>query len=311
MTVRDISVVIAAYNAAAVIAETVRSVLEQDAPDFELIVVDDGSDDGTASAVEAMPTGAVNTTVIRNQHNQGLTRSLIQGCARASGKYIARIDAGDCYLPGRLAKQYELMERNPGVGLVSCGTRFASAAGEPLYAVTQQPDELAQGLCAVDMDGIRGPTHHGSTMFRRDLYEAVGGYRAAFRVAQDLDLWMRLYEVSKVLAMPEVLYEARLYPDSISIERRSLQVDTARVILEGARCRRNGRAEPDYQSLLAGDRILHGSSTRTNQSRYDYFVGGCLSRHDRESARRYFARAWRGSPLNLKYGARYLFSLVA
>ncbi len=311
MTGHNISVVIAAYNAAATISDTLRSVQEQDAPNFELIVVDDGSNDGTASAIEAVPAGAVKTTVLRNQQNQGLTRSLIQGCSRASGKYIARIDAGDRYLPGRLAKQLEVMERNPQVGLLSCGTRFASAEGEHLYCVTQQPNELAQGLSSFDLGGIRGPTHHGSTMFRRDIYETVGGYRAVFRVAQDLDLWMRFYEASEVLAMPEVLYEARLYPNSISIGRRSLQVETARVILEGARCRRTGRAEPDYQSLLASDRVLRGSSTRRNQSRYDYFVGGCLLQRDRQSASRHFARAWRGSPLNLKYGARYLLSLVA
>lgn len=307
----QISVVLAAYNAGDIIANTLETVLQQDGPRVELIVVNDGSTDHTASAIENAITGNFEVTVLKNQPNQGLTRALIEGCAHASGTYIARIDAGDRFLPERLANQYELMEQNSQLGLVSCGTRFASANGEYLYSISQQPAELAQGLACCDLDHVRGPTHHGSTMFRRDLYEAVGGYRDVFRVSQDLDLWMRLYENSEVLAMPEILYEARIYPDSISVDRRALQLETARVILEGARCRRAGRVEPDYRALLSIDKVVRGGSRKTNLSRYDYFVGGCLAQQDRESASRHFARAWRRSPLNLKYGARYLRSLIA
>ncbi len=311
MSLPEISVVLAAYNGAEIITPTLQSVLEQDGPSFELIVIDDGSGDHTATAIKAAITGAGVVTLLRNESNQGLTKSLIQGCAHASGKYIARIDAGDRYLPGRLARQYELIERNPSVGLVSCGTRFASANGEFLYGVSQQPGELAQGLACCELDRVRGPTHHGSTMFRRDLYETVGGYRDVFRVAQDLDLWMRFYEKSEVLAMPEILYEARIYPNSISVSRRALQLATAQVILEGARRRRAGLVEPDYRALLSAEKIVRGGSGKRNQSRYDYFVGSCLAQRDRESASRYFAHAWRRSPLNLKYGARYLRSLIA
>jgi glycosyltransferase involved in cell wall biosynthesis len=307
----DVSVVLATYNDEENIKPTMQSVLSQNGTEFELIVVNDGSTDNTRGAIWEMVSGEASVTVLDNSENQGLTKSLIKGCAQAQGKYIARIDAGDRYLPSRLFKQHGLLESDSAIGLVSCGTRYASAEGEFLYEISQQPPDLAAGLSQTSIENIKGPSHHGSTMFRRDLYEAVGGYRDVFRVAQDLDLWMRMYEQADMLAMPEVLYEARIYPDSISVGRRDMQVQTAELILEGARCRRGGKSEPDYESRFPKQREKTRVSKRKGLSKYDYFVGGCLAQRDRRAAAHYFRRAWHRSPMNLKYGARYLRSLIS
>ena len=106
---------------------------------------------------------------------------------------------------GRLALQLDVFKECSNVVMTSCGTRFVGPENEVLYEVCQVGDELHQGLQHVDIDRICGPSSHTSVMFRRETYEKVGGYRAPFDVAQDLDLWMRLAEVGMCWAIPEIL----------------------------------------------------------------------------------------------------------
>jgi len=304
-----VSVVMGVYNGERELPATLDSIFSQQDVEFECIVVDDGSTDATWSILQQRAANEPRLKIIQLPHG-GLTKALIRGCSAAQGKYIARIDAGDRFLPGRLAQQFQLLEKYPDVGLVSCGTRFMSAEGEWLYSVSQHPDELSRGLENCDVKLVRGPSHHGSTMFRRDLYSRVGGYREVFRVAQDLDLWMRLFEKSKVLAMPEILYESRIFPDSISVGKRSSQLETAKLILKGARCRRSGKPEPDYFVEIPQKNEKGLVAEELSVARYDYFVGGCLAKRNNQAATRYFRRAWRQSPMNLKYGLKYLSSLI-
>lgn len=304
-----VSVVMGVYNGERELSATLDSIFSQQGVEFECIVVDDGSSDTTRSILEQRSTHEPRLKIHRLPRS-GLTKALITGCAVAQGNYIARIDAGDRLLPLRLVKQFESLESNPDVGLVSCGTRFMSAEGEWLYSISQQANELSLGLDSCDMKTVCGPSHHGSTMFRRSLYEALGGYREVFTVAQDLDLWKRLHEVSSVLAMPEILYESRMFPDSISVRRRALQLAVAALILEGARCRRAGLPEPDYRALMPEREEQSPGASRYEMARYDYFVGGCLSKIDTRAAARHFGRAWRQSPINIKYGLQYLRSLI-
>lgn len=306
-----VSVVLAAFNCEDTIEKTLESIRTQEGPSFELIVVDDGSTDATASVIEGALRGFPQTTVITNRQNEGLTKSLVRGCDRACGKYIARADAGDRFLPGRLLKQYELLERNASLGLISCGTRFVSAEAEPLYEIIQHPDDLALGLSRVGIESVRGPSHHGSTMFRRDIYTSVGGYRSVFRVAQDLDLWLRMSEVCEVRAMPEILYESAILPGSISVGRRQQQIATARAILEGAKRRRRGESEPSYGRLLDRSVAKHPLSARQSNARYEYFVAGCLANRDRDSAVRHFRKAWRYCPWNPRYALKYWLTRVS
>ncbi len=127
--------------------------------------------------------------------------------------------------------------------MVSCATRFVGPSDEELYTVAQLRDELEDGLR--QLKRVRGPSHHGSTMFRRSIYAQVGGYRAVFPVAQDLDLWMRLSEFGHCVAMREVLYQAKLAPNSISALRRDEQIRTAQAIVACAEARRAGKSEAE------------------------------------------------------------------
>ncbi len=161
-----VSVVMSVYNGGSSLAATLDSILAQEGVAFEFIVVDDGSTDGSGALLDDYARRDERLRVI-HQDNRGLTRALIRGCAAARGPFIARQDAGDISLPGRLARQSAFLESNPEVVLTACGTRFVGPAGELLYEQVQHGDELQRGLEQLDSKRIRGPSHHGSVMFRR------------------------------------------------------------------------------------------------------------------------------------------------
>lgn len=299
----EVSVVMSVYNGAATLAATMDSVLAQEGVAFEFIVVNDGSTDGSSAILDDYARRESRVRVI-HQDNTGLTRALIRGCVEARGKYIARQDAGgDVSLQGRLARQLAFLESNPAVVLTSCGTRFVGPEGEFLYEVIQHDDEFQQGLEQLRIDRIRGPSHHGSTIFRQTAYQAVGGYRPEFRVAQDLDLWMRLAEVGRCIAMPEVLYEATWQLGSVSHLRRQQQVLVTKAILE-CRARRRGESERPILDSLTASLAKAGGKWKIprglSDARFHYFLGSILARREPDRARRYLRQAVESWPWHVK-----------
>lgn len=295
------------YNGAESLSETLESILGQEGVDLEFIVVNDGSTDNTLQILDKYAVKDKRLKVL-NQENQGLTRSLIRGCAEAKGEYIARQDAEDISLLSRLVREIVILEENPDVVMVSCGTRFVGPMGEILYDVVQSEEVASEGLHLLTIENIRGPSHHGSTMFRKKDYQAVGGYRAQFQVAQDLDLWTRLVEQGRHCAIQDVLYQACIARYAISIRKRNQQINTTKLILECTLRRRSGQSEEtileqasEIQSHLAG-----ADYSRIRDSGFYYFLGCCLRNSDPEKAKNYFTLALKSNPLHLKALFRYL-----
>ena len=301
-----ISVVMGVYNGAARLRETVRSVLSQEGVDLEFIIVDDGSTDSTPALLEEFAGADARVRSFR-QSNLGLTRALIRGCAEARGKFIARQDCGDLSLPGRLLTQIRVIDSHPDAALLSCGTRFVGPEEEPLYEVTIGEEDATAGLTTLELKRLRGPAHHGCTMFRRDLYERVGGYREEFYFSQDLDLWMRLVEHGRHIAISDVLYRAGFSPGGISGLHRRRQIECAKILLKCARLRRTGVSE---SGALAQARTIipdKMAATPTDLSPALYFIGTCLRKRGDARAQRYFKDALRANPLHVKAAVRLLF----
>ena len=202
-----VSVVMGVFNGEKCLPDTAGSVLAQEGVEIEFIIVDDGSSDSTPGVLRELAQFDERVRIFR-QDNQGLTRALIRGCAEARGEFIARQDCGDLSLPGRLRAQVQAAARRPDAALISCGARFVGPEGEPLYEVSLSDDEANAGLMSLDLKRLRGPAHHGGTLFRRNLYERVGGYRDEFYFAQDLDLWCRLAELGPHLPVSGFHYQA-------------------------------------------------------------------------------------------------------
>jgi glycosyltransferase involved in cell wall biosynthesis len=291
----EVSIVMSVYNGASNLAVTMNSILSQEGVELEFIVVNDGSTDETGEILDDYARRDDRVRVI-HQGNTGLTRALIRGCAAATGEFVARQDAGDISLAGRLPLQLDVLRNNSNVVMTSCGTRFVGPGNEVLYEVRQAGDELHRGLRHVYVDLVRGPSSHPSVMFRRETFEKVGGYRAEFNVAQDLDLWMRLAEVGVCWATPEVLCEVHLSKNSISTIGRDEQLRSAKIIVKCAAARRSGCDDSGLVAKWAQQRKWHRFfwwwfPRRLQEAKFYYFIGSVLRHRQPKQARLYFWRA--------------------
>ncbi|MFM9101983.1 MAG: glycosyltransferase family 2 protein, partial [Cyanobium sp.] len=221
-------------NGAACLEPTLASLREGQDLDLEIVVINDGSTDATAALLDSWAEREPRLRVLHRE-GRGLTRALIEGCALARGDFIARQDAGDRSLPGRLQRQLDALRQDPAACLCSTHVRLVVEEG-----VTAAVNELPEEALA---DGLTGPAIHGSVLMRRQAYERAGGYRAAFYFAQDLDLWSRMVELGPHRVVPEVLYEATLSPGSISGSRRLEQEAFHELIVGASRARRSGEPE--------------------------------------------------------------------
>jgi glycosyltransferase involved in cell wall biosynthesis len=300
-----VSVVMCVFNGAQALAATLDSVLGQQNCDFEFIVVNDGSTDASASLLDQRAARDRRLRVI-HQANTGLTRALIRGCEEARGDFIARQDCGDISLPGRLSRQHRYLHEHADAAMVACAVRFVGPADETLFVSTRVGRELDEGLARLNALHVKGPPHHGATMFRRSAYLRSGGYRSCFVVAQDLDLWLRLREFGACVGEAEIGYQARLEAGSISASRRADQLRLAALAVECARRRHEGLDERD---LLASAATTPGRpvarSARLERAKFFYFIGSCLRNTDPTAAKRYYWQAFREHPLLLKSLVRF------
>jgi glycosyltransferase involved in cell wall biosynthesis len=304
-----ISVVMGVYNGAATLAETLDSILGQTERDFELIVVDDGSTDETPQVLAAYAARDPRLRIL-TQENAGLTCALIAGCAAARGMYIARHDAGDLSDPRRLELQRRMLDANDVV-FVSCATQFAGPNLEPLFVVRGAGLSVKPARI-IDLryeHGLTdGPTHHGSVMFRRDAYERSGGYRPQFYYGQDWDLWYRLAEAGAFQVVPEVLYTARVTPDSISSASRASQRRFARLSHMALLARLRGESEVLILEEAARIRSVKRRSRRAQSDGF-YFIGEALRRNGDSRARLYLRQSIAAWAFSIRAWIRYLQSL--
>lgn len=203
-----VSVILAAWNARPVLPRALESVVIQTMTNWECVIVDDGSDDGTADAVG----GDSRFRVIR-QEASGLTAALRRGVSEAKGAFIARLDADDSCLPDRLRRQMEELVRRPDLAAVGCGVELVSDRGAPLGTRVYPAEHAA---LVASLDALLTPIPHSTLMVRREALEAVGGYRAVFQKAQDYDLLRRLSEKGRLSSVPDILVRLTVSNQSVT-----------------------------------------------------------------------------------------------
>lgn len=208
-----VSVVIPTHNRAEYIQAALDSVFPQTYTDYEIIVVDDGSTDGTAALLKPL----VDRGAIRyeQQAQHGVSAARNRGIALARGEYVAFLDSDDLWLPDKLAKQVALFDAQPELGFVHClfekfdqktgadlGVRDTSEYRGQIYpAILMQWNTLMATPCM---------------LMRKDVLEEVGGYDEAMRWGEDLDLWRRIAQRYPVDLVNEVLVRVRVHAASAS-----------------------------------------------------------------------------------------------
>ena len=313
-----VTVVMGVYNDADGLPETIDSVLAQTLGDFEFIVVDDGSTNPrVAQVLSAYEQKDARMKVLRKQ-NQGLTVALVDGCRAATGEFIARIDVGDTMEPTRLETQCRWLAADPACGFVSCHTGFHGPRWEALWIAKGRCDGNAPVsiLPSNPDDGLAGDvSHHGSVMFRRSAYEAVGGYRREFYYGQDWDLWYRLAECGTYFVVPEVLYRARVFPGGISMRNAERQRNIAECSRGAFRARRLGLDERPWLERAAAIRPKPaapqaGKAKKPSEAPGLYFVGEALRRNRNAQCRRYLVAVIKADPLEWRAYVRLLQSVA-
>lgn len=208
-----ISVLMSVYNGERYLAEAVESILNQTFTDFEFIIINDGSTDGTAAILQTYDDPRIK---LIEQSNIGLTRSLNKGIALACGKYIARMDADDVSMPERFAQQVAFLEAHPEIGVLGTGglVRDEINGIEWDYPVVKSDTEWRRDL-------IKGNQFiHTSVMIRKSLLEMVGGYDESYTFAQDYDLWIRLAAHTQMANLPCQLVIHREHPRTVTKARQ-------------------------------------------------------------------------------------------
>lgn len=204
-----VSVVSGYYNRAAFAAASIASILDQTFTDFEYLVFDDASSDGTVAVLESFADPRLQ--VIRHLTNLGFVRGMIAAIARARGEYIAVHGSGDLSHRQRLERQVAFLDRHPEYGAVGSHRRNVAPDGSVLSIVRPRPADLRfERLLRANVYS------HGEVTYRRALYEDVGGYRPQFTYAQDRDLWLRMARESRLGVVPEVLYDRIVQADGVS-----------------------------------------------------------------------------------------------
>ena len=208
-----VSLIMPVFNAEQYLADAILSILEQSYPNFEFLIIDDGSKDNSSKIIEHFQKSDTRICVVRQPINQGLVPSLNRGLDIAQGKYIARMDADDISLPDRLSKQVEYLESHPDVGILGCGVQHIDQTGKLLVS-----PQLFLGDLSIRWHILfENPFYHPSIMLRNSTLKTTGfQYNPHKQHAEDFDLLSRLLLFTKADNLPDTLLLYRIHSESIS-----------------------------------------------------------------------------------------------
>ena len=252
-----VSVLMPLKNGLPHLHDAMASLIAQTYPDIEILVIDDGSEDGGPEEIQGR---ALSHVRVVPSNGQGIAAALNTGLKLATGEFVARHDADDWSHPERIERQLEYLSRHPEIDVLATCAEFVDVEGRPAENAwtssvrrhddaVQTPDELARLLprsCAI---------HHATMMARRDVLRAAGGYRSAFVAAQEYDLSLRLLPAARFAKLPVRLYTYRLH------ERQTTQQqqDQQRRALIRSKLEYVIRREP---RLAAGARLVLAADAR-------------------------------------------------
>lgn len=238
-----VSVVLPVFNCEEFVAAAVESALVQTGVEFEVVVVDDGSTDGTAEVL-ARYADDTRLRVVRLPQNLGLTPALNRGVQEARGELIARLDADDLALPGRLAAQAEVFAADPAVVFTACAYDRVLPSGDLVRRGV--PPATHGALAMAGWSGNR--LCHSAVMFRRSVVLELGGYRAEWYPVEDFDLWLRLLEAGRFRGTSFLGARYLVNPEGISLQQEQRQLHLV-----------GGRSAEFTTSLLGDEHPLTGS----------------------------------------------------
>jgi glycosyltransferase involved in cell wall biosynthesis len=238
-----LSVVMPVRNALPYLDAAVESILSQTHRNFEFVIRDDDSTDGSRERLRYWAAQDSRIRLYEGEACLGPANSSNWVVAQANADIVARMDADDVSHPQRLAREAAILAANPDAALIGSVWEGIDRSGQ----IVREPD-----FSTVRAAGFAAPFAHGSIMFRRAAFEAVGGYRVECDFWEDLDLYIRMAGTGRVLVVAEPLYQHRFSDTSTRLTSRRPRVEAAVDLM--FRCRRAHNAGEDYTPLLHAPR---------------------------------------------------------
>lgn len=206
MTTPQISVILPAYDVEKYLGKAVQSILDQTFTDFELIIINDGSVDGTLSVAKSFTDPRIR--VIDNGKNVGVSAARNVGIENSNGEFIAVQDGDDYSHPTRLQMQIDFMQANLNIALVGSGGDFINSDGDLIRQVQMPISPTYESL------KNRNEIISASVMIRKSILDDVGFYNPHFKAAEDYELWLRISKKYPIANLPDIHYQILVHSQS-------------------------------------------------------------------------------------------------
>lgn len=252
----SITVLLPIYNGARTLAQAVDSILRQSHGDFELLLIDDASTDGSDAIVRAYARRDPRVTGVVHERNVGLARTLNEGLERAQFELVARLDQDDEALPERLRVQKAFLEAHREIAVAGSWVLHMGAHPkfDRLVRLPTSHQEIATTLPRENC------LYHPSVMLRRSVVVDAGGYRSEFKNAEDYDLWLRLARTHELANVPRPLIRYRFSVGGMTLGRKWEQLFYVHFAQAAA-------ADPDL-TLAEAEEQARSTLAGVNRSRF-------------------------------------------
>jgi glycosyltransferase involved in cell wall biosynthesis len=239
---KSISVIVTVYNRSRYLSDTIKSILAQTRPVDELLIWDDGSTDGSVEIANYFAQNDPRVRVVAAPH-QGQTRSLIAAIKETTCPYFGLVDSDDLLASTALMETASVLDTRPEIGLVYTDYQVIDKDNQILGYGTRCRTPYSKDRLLLDFMIFH------FRLFRRSIYDAVGGFNSDFELAQDYDLCLRLSEATEIEHLTKPLYYYRHHSSSVSHTKRVEQILAARDAINKALQRRglNKSYELDVQ----------------------------------------------------------------
>ena len=283
------SVVMPVFNCERYIGEAIQGVIQQSYPALELIVVDDGSNDGTAEIVQHF-SKRLPTLYVR-QNNQGPSAARNRGAALAQGDWIAFLDADDVWLPTKLLTHRDHIMAHPNAVLFWSDWRYMDHKGDPIQ---RRPGDGPFSRVVFGHPSLPIPS---SVAMRKDVFERTQGFDQALRHSEDIEYFARLATRFSVQFIAQTLVRYRTHKTQLHLNLRVAADNWPRVDQSLARLWHD-----DRRKLRA---LAEHSAIRYARMGRDFLIAG-----DYERARHFFRQCFKQKPLHLQNLRRWALSYI-
>ena len=298
-----ISVLMPVYNGAKYIGAAISSILVQTYTEFEFVIVNDGSTDGTLDMINAFHDERI--VVINHENNKGIAAALNTGLLASSGKYIVRFDADDICLPERIFIQYTFLSAHPDYVLTGSDAEYISESGEHLFnfkCIGHTNEQINKRI------HLHCPFIHSSVMYTKEAVLMAGGYSLHAHNFEDYFLWTKLKKYGKFYNIPMPLLKVRFNPSSSTIDEKLRGRLFRRMKRDIIQCGNISKEEGDilYNIIKRQDvkKIKEGGYYSLCGKKY------LVNNHQPAKARALLSKAIRIHPSRLENYALYLLSYL-